>query len=55
MSFPIPGDAIEQSLDRNHLIIQNTAATFFMRVDGTHTTNADVQPDDILAVDTCSA
>ena len=34
MGFPIPGDAIEQSLDLNHLLIHNPAATFFMRVEG---------------------
>ena len=51
MSFPIPGDAIEQNLDLNQLVIKNSAATFFMRVDGTQSTSDDIQPGDILAVD----
>ncbi|MEM9450186.1 MAG: S24 family peptidase [Cyanobacteria bacterium P01_E01_bin.6] len=51
MGFPIPGDAIEQSLNLNQLVIKNSAATFFMRVDGIHQTGADVNPGDVLAVD----
>jgi DNA polymerase V len=51
MGFPIPGDAIEQSLDLNQLVIKNSAATFFMRVEGTLETNGDVQPGDLLVVD----
>ena len=51
MGFPIPGDAIEQSLDLNQQVIKNAAATFFMRVDETHQPNSGVQPGDLLVVD----
>jgi DNA polymerase V len=51
MGFPVPGDAIEQSLDLNRYLVSNRAATFFMRVDGDVHTNGDVQPGDLLIVD----
>lgn len=51
MGFPVPGDAIEQSLDLNHYLIHNPAATFFMRVEGDMATGQEVQPGDLLVVD----
>ncbi|MEM7771148.1 MAG: S24 family peptidase [Cyanobacteria bacterium P01_A01_bin.37] len=51
MGFPIPGDVIEQSFDLNQLVIKNSAATFFMRVESTHQIDDDVQPGDLLVVD----
>lgn len=51
MGFPVPGDAFEQHLDLNQHLIQNPAATFFMRVDGDVDTSEDVQPGDLLVVD----
>ncbi|MBE9109880.1 DNA repair protein [Nodosilinea sp. LEGE 07298] len=51
MAFPVPGDAIEQSLDLNQHLIHNPAATFFMRVEGDMATGPDVQPGDLLIVD----
>ncbi|MEA5449695.1 S24 family peptidase [Leptolyngbya sp. CCNP1308] len=51
MSFPVPGDAIEQSLDLNQHLIHNPAATFFMRVEGDMVADQEVQPGDLLVVD----
>lgn len=51
MSFPVPGDAIEQSLALNQHLIHNPAATFFMRVEGDMAAGQDVQPGDLLVVD----
>lgn len=51
MSFPVPGDAIEQSLDLNRHLVHNPAATFFMKVEGDRVTDAEVCPDDLLVVD----
>jgi DNA polymerase V len=51
MGFPVPGDAIEQSLDLNHHLIRNPAATFFMGVEGDMAVGQDVQPGDLLVVD----
>jgi DNA polymerase V len=51
MGFPVPGDAIEPSLDLNHHLIHNAAATFFMRVEGDGAADQDVQPGDLLVVD----
>ncbi|MBE9111342.1 DNA repair protein [Nodosilinea sp. LEGE 07298] len=51
MAFPIPGDAIEQSLDLNQHLIHNPAATFFMRVEGDMVADQEVQPGDLLVVD----
>ncbi len=55
MSFPVPGDAIEQSLDLNHHLIHNPAATFFMRVEGDMVVGQDVHPGDLLVVDRSQA
>ncbi|MDB9529577.1 S24 family peptidase [Oscillatoria sp. CS-180] len=51
MGFPVPGDAIEQSLDLNRHLIHNPAAIFFMRVDGDAAADAAVLPGDLLVVD----
>ncbi|MGG6241593.1 S24 family peptidase [Nodosilinea sp. AN01ver1] len=51
MAFPVPGDAIEQSLDLNQHLIHNPAATFFMRVEGDMAADHEVQPGDLLVVD----
>jgi DNA polymerase V len=51
MAFPVPGDAIEQSLDLNQHLIHNPAATFFMRVEGDMVADQEVQPGDLLVVD----
>jgi DNA polymerase V len=51
MGFPVPGDAIEQSLDLNQHLIHNPAATFFMRVEGDMAADQEVQPGDLLVVD----
>ncbi len=51
MGFPVPGDAIEQSLDLNRYLIQTPAATFLMRVQGDMVADAAVQPGDLLIVD----
>ena len=42
MGFPVPGDAIEESLDLNHHLVHNPAATFFMKVEGDAVTDAAV-------------
>jgi DNA polymerase V len=55
MSFPVPGDAIEQSLDLNRHLVYNRAATFFLRVDGNTPTDGEVQAGDLLIVDRLSA
>jgi DNA polymerase V len=55
MGFPVPGDAIEQSLDLNQHLIHNPAATFFMAVDGEIQTDGDVQAGDLLVVDRSQA
>ena len=51
MSFPVPGDAIEQSLDLNRHLIHNPAATFFLRVEGDIQADQEVQSGDLLVVD----
>lgn len=51
MGFPVPGDAFEQSIDLNRQVVQNPAATFFMRVEGDLQPNHDIQPGDLLVVD----
>lgn len=51
MGFPVPGNAIEQSLDLNRHLIHNPAATFFMRVEGDASTDTAVSPGDLLIVD----
>jgi DNA polymerase V len=56
MSFPIPGDAIEQTLDLNQHLVHNPAATFFMKVEGDIQTDGEVQPGDLLVVErSCEA
>ena len=51
MSFPVPGDAFEQSLDLNRHLISNPAATFFMQVDGETQRGEGAQIGDLLIVD----
>jgi DNA polymerase V len=51
MGFPIPGDAIEQRLDLNRHLVHNSAATFFMRVEGNTVADGEVGPGDLLVVD----
>jgi DNA polymerase V len=51
MGFPLPGDAIEPSLNLNQHLIHNPAATFFMRVEGDMTADQEVQPGDLLVID----
>jgi DNA polymerase V len=51
MGFPVPGDAIAQSLDLNRHLIHNPAATFFIQVEGDMLANAEVRPGDLLIVD----
>jgi len=50
--FPSPAeDYIEQRLDLNELLIQNPAATFFVRVNGDSMSGAGINNKDILIVD----
>lgn len=50
--FPSPAeDYIEQRLDLNELLVQNPAATFFVRVNGESMTGAGINHEDILIVD----
>ncbi len=50
--FPSPADDyIDRKLDLNELLIQNPAATFFVRVAGDSMTGAGIHHDDILVVD----
>jgi DNA polymerase V len=50
--FPSPAeDHIERKLDLNELLIQNPAATFFVRVAGDSMTGAGIHHGDILVVD----
>ncbi|ASC71501.1 DNA repair protein [Halomicronema hongdechloris C2206] len=51
MGFPVPGDAVEQTLDLNRHLARNPAATFFMTVDGKIQTDGEVQLGDVLVVD----
>lgn len=51
MGFPIPGNAIEQSLDLNHRLLKRTASTFVMQVDPTLADCAEVRAGDLLIVD----
>lgn len=50
MSFPVPGDVIEQSLDLNRYLVYNPAATFFMKVTGEQVVDAEVCLGDLLIV-----
>ena len=50
--FPSPAeDYIDRTLDLNELLIQNPAATFFVRVAGDSMIGAGINHDDILIVD----
>ena len=50
--FPSPAeDHIDQSLDLNELLVQNPAATFFVRVQGDSMRDASILNGDILVVD----
>ncbi len=50
--FPAPGDdLIEKSLDLNDLLIDNPAATFFVRVEGDSMEGAGIFSGDILIID----
>lgn len=50
--FPSPADGhCDQTLDLNEHLVQQPAATFFVRVDGLSMINAGIFPDDILIVD----
>lgn len=50
--FPVSTDAtVEESLDLNHLIVKNPAATFFVRVEGDSMKDSGISSGDILAVD----
>ncbi|MDR3629736.1 MAG: translesion error-prone DNA polymerase V autoproteolytic subunit [Desulfocapsaceae bacterium] len=50
--FPSPADDhIDRSLDLNELLIQNPAATFFVRVAGDSMRDAGINHGDILVVD----
>ena len=51
MGFPIPGNAIEQSLDLNHRLLRRTASTFVMQVDPTLADCTEVCAGDLLVVD----
>ena len=50
--FPSPADDyVEDVLDLNKLLIQNKAATFFLRVKGDSMVNAGIHDGDIIVVD----
>ncbi len=50
--FPSPADDyIEDRLDLNELLVNNKAATFFLRVKGDSMVNAGIQHGDIIVVD----
>jgi len=50
--FPSPADDyIEKTLDLNDLLIQQPAATFFVRAEGESMLGAGIHPNDILVVD----
>ncbi len=49
MGFPVPGDAIEPSLDLNRHLIANPAATFIMRVEGDLVAGAALSPPNLVA------
>lgn len=50
--FPSPADDyIEQSLDLNQLLIQQPAATFFVRAEGDSMIGAGIHDNDLLVVD----
>jgi DNA polymerase V len=50
--FPAPGDdMVEKPLDLNDLLIENPAATFFVRVKGDSMDGAKIHDGDVLIVD----
>lgn len=50
--FPSPADDyIEKTLDLNELLVQQPAATFFVRAQGESMLGAGIHPNDILVVD----
>ncbi len=50
--FPSPADDyVEDRLDLNQLLVQNKAATFFLRVKGDSMINAGIHDSDIIVVD----
>lgn len=50
--FPSPADDyIEKTLDLNDLLVQKSAATFFVRAEGESMLGAGIHPNDILVVD----
>lgn len=50
--FPAPGDdQVEKILDINDLVVQNPAATFFVRVEGDSMEGAGIFSGDVLVVD----
>lgn len=50
--FPSPARGYEaEVIDLNHLLIHNPAASFFMRMKGTHLQYKSIASDDILVVD----
>ena len=51
MGFPIPGNAIEQSLDLNQRLGSGIASTFVMQVDPATSCCGEVYPGDLLIVD----
>lgn len=52
VGFPSPADDyVEDALDLNKLLIQNKAATFFLRAKGDSMLNAGIHDGDIIIVD----
>ncbi|MEM6453211.1 MAG: S24 family peptidase [Cyanobacteria bacterium P01_D01_bin.105] len=51
MGFPIPGNAIEQSLDLNRRLLKHSASTFVMQVEPTMAGSSYVCAGDLLIVD----
>ena len=50
--IPFPADStIDQKIDLNEFLIQNSTATFFVRVEGTSMIDAGIHPGDLLVVD----
>jgi len=51
MGFPIPGNAIEQSLNLNQRLLKNKASSFVMQVEPTMAGGGEVCAGDLLIVD----
>lgn len=51
MGFPIPGNAIEQSLDLNRRLLKHPTSTFVMQVESNMPTSSDISSGDLLIVD----